>query len=247
MAGYDIPYAMPDMTGVDLASLPEIRRRVLTEIIPQVVPSREGDPKFHRLASKENLKSERKNNPNFTTCGALPGFVFGQLGIRCFGPGLDGNRMIAEAIGCWVDPWAAENIYDDLMPKPGDVYLLSGVENTQFIYHTAIMVNPFTNPFWSADAGQGAKTLQMAIYVPHEYNSGTGILTSKPHGALGFTHPRRLRGWIDLEKVAAIMGRPDGQQLAQAAMRKVAEAEKKRREDQAKQNAARAGKPAGAY
>src|ERR1700754_1993958 len=61
--------------GGAMVELTDRRSRILHSIVPQVVPSTYGEAKFKRIDSTWMPGS------GYTTCGGLPAFVAGQLGL----------------------------------------------------------------------------------------------------------------------------------------------------------------------
>src|SRR5262249_11714559 len=119
------PYTnlMPDLRGIDFNSLSDTRRKVINLWLPQVVPSTEGgdDKKFDKLMTHQKCIDARAQNPNFTTCGSLPGWLFTQLGIpKLANYGLKGVKDAAIDLGCWVDnPIVFDPYYES---SPDDIY-----------------------------------------------------------------------------------------------------------------------------
>jgi hypothetical protein len=178
-------------------------RKVINLWLRQVVPSIEGgkDGKFDKLMTHQKCDDARKTNPNFTTCGSLPGWLFTTLGIpKLANYGLKGVKDAASDLGCWVDNPIVTDIYDDgtTRPLPGDVYLVSGA-NTDEIKHIGVIVNPYSDRWWTADAGQGEKALQQAWWVPHWYDSDNGYLDAVVDPWVEKPPHRILVGWVDLD------------------------------------------------
>lgn len=222
-----------------LEGLSPRRRRILMEILPQVVPSVWGQPAFKRI------DANWKPGAGYTTCGGLATFVAQQLGITpqmkkegmgAFG--LTGMRNAAIRRGCWVHtgrtrahpgPQAVAP-----RPKPGDIYLLCSGKGHDFgcctlqkekdsdpwpkilgarVEHIGVIVEAEGNLWTTADSGQSVGTAQAALYVRRHYNEATGRLTGEqePKG-----RPlRRLCGWIDIDRYPYVDG--FGASLAMAA------------------------------
>lgn len=233
--GYAPAFDTPNMAGVDIQNTKEyspIRRRILTEILPVVMPSVEGDAKFSILCPPGPLKASRAQckalGTTFTTCGRLPGYVMEKLGLSVMANGLSGVRDFAWALGAWTTTRTL-SIYDDQqMPRPGDIYLVSE-PNSPAIAHIAIMINPFTDPIWSADSGQGTPDLQMALYVPKKLNPDSGVITSKPHYQYAYSFPRRIVGWADIDRLCAAAGTPEGKAAMAETAQKIARQEAERK------------------
>ncbi|MGE0422433.1 MAG: hypothetical protein AB7O88_09225 [Reyranellaceae bacterium] len=111
----------------------ERRVQIIRNIVPQVVPSTYGEAKFKRI------DSTWKPGDAYTTCGGLPGFVAGELGVSAevrregiAGSGLASMRDAAIKRGAWVHHSmlnrrlaGAMNLEGDMKrPKPGDFYML---------------------------------------------------------------------------------------------------------------------------
>jgi hypothetical protein len=121
-----------------MAELTNRRHRILNSIVPQVVPSTYGDTKFRRI------DATWAPGNTYTTCGGLPAFVAGQLGLSdeirregIGGSGLASMRDAAIKRGAWVHHSmlnrrlaGAMNLESSMnRPKPGDFYMLcSGSE-----------------------------------------------------------------------------------------------------------------------
>ena len=86
------------------------RRRILDAIVPSVVPSAYGTPTFRKIDARW------APNAGYTTCGGLPAYVAGRLGLLPAGAatgintggGLAGMRNAGIATGSWVHNGAAE-------------------------------------------------------------------------------------------------------------------------------------------
>jgi len=111
----------------------ERRIQIIRNIVPQVVPSTYGEAKFKRIDSKW------KPGDAYTTCGGLPGFVAGELGVTdevkregITGSGLAAMRDAAIKRGAWVHHSMLNrrlaggmNLESSMnRPKPGDFYML---------------------------------------------------------------------------------------------------------------------------
>jgi hypothetical protein len=198
----------PDYQGLDADSLTPIRRQVLFNLLPLVVPSTEGDEKFDLLMTHKKCQDQRDANPHFTTCGSLPGWLFSRLGLHksLANYGLAGVRDAAMKLGCWVrNDELGHAMYEsayhqDQRPLPGDVYLLANSKNSQEIMHIGVIVNPTGTRWWTADSGQGKKEEQQALYVPRLYQPATRQLDGENYGVGTGRPPRRLIGWVDLER-----------------------------------------------
>ena len=208
------PYAnpLPDYGDVDFDSLSSIRRAAIKSWIPKVVPSTEGDTRFNQLMTHEKCELRRAANPNFTTCGSLPGWLFPKLGLHAAlaNYGLKGVKDAAISLGCWVkNDQTHANLYasaygGDQRPLPGDIYLLGTVANPDEILHIGVIVSSTGDRWWTADAGQGEKATQQALYVPHKYNAANRYLDGE-HASYAKPLPsRRLIGWVDLDRALEI-------------------------------------------
>jgi hypothetical protein len=200
------------------------RRRILLEILPQVVPSVYGEAAFRRI------DANWKPGSGYTTCGGLPTFVAQQLGVTAqmkkegMGSyGLTGMRNAAIRRGCWVHTGRTGAnpalSCDRPMPRPGDIYILCSGRGHDFgcctvqkdkdtdpwpkvlgakVEHIGVIVEAAGNFWLTADAGQSVGTSQAALYVRRHYNAVTGNMTGEqePKG-----RPlRRLCGWIDVDR-----------------------------------------------
>jgi hypothetical protein len=108
------------------------RRRILDAIVPSVVPSASGTPTFRKI------DASWAPNAGYTTCGGLPAYVSGRLGLLPAGlatrintgGGLAGMRNAGIATGSWVHNGAMDRRRavmaggQPARPKPGDFYLL---------------------------------------------------------------------------------------------------------------------------
>lgn len=108
------------------------RRRILDAIVPSVVPSASGTPTFRKI------DASWVPNAGYTTCGGLPAYVAGRLGLLPAGAatridtgaGLAGMRNAGIATGSWVHNGTAERRRAIMAgrpvprPRPGDFYLL---------------------------------------------------------------------------------------------------------------------------
>lgn len=207
------PYAnpAPSYTGIDFDRLSQIRKDVIQKWLPMVVPSTEGDKKFDNLMTHAKCEARRNENPNFTTCGSLPGWLFSRLGLPALANyGLGGVRDVAMKIGCWVKHDELHNaMYKsaygaDRRPLPGDVYLLGNSVNSAEIMHIGVIVNSNGDRWWTADAGQGEKKIQQALYVPRKYQVNTRQLDGENYGVGTGRPPRRLVGWVDIDRALEI-------------------------------------------
>jgi len=204
-----------------------LRKYVINTILPMVIESsydgkkNKSDPRFHRLG----LWNEKSKG---TSCGLLPHFVLDQLGAaKGFGYPVQGLRDVAEKIqadpealkkkkdqgitvrGVWVD--TDQDIYadDEIRPLPGDIYGLAVVTDPKNVpQHVGVIVDPrqrARNEWITADAGQGGRPDQAALYCPRLYNAEKGTLsgprfrdpTKSTPTEQG--EPRTLAGWIDIE------------------------------------------------
>jgi hypothetical protein len=192
---------VPDLRGIDFNSLSDTRNKIINLFLPQVIPSIEGEAKFDRLMTHDQCVQQRAILPNFTTCGSLPGWLFKQIGLpRLANYGLKGVMDAAVDIGCWVEnPVVVNGDYtSDLLPLPGDVFLMCS-RNIKEILHIGVIVNPYSDQWWIAEAGQGTREVQQALWDPHTYDPANGFLdmvvpsyaAKKPH--------RYLLGWVDID------------------------------------------------
>jgi len=206
------------------------RRRVLQQILPQVVPSVYGSETFKRV------DANWKPGSGYTTCGGLPAFVAQALGVTqqmksegIGAYGLTGMRNGAIRRGCWVHTGRTSSDPDGPdrrpVPKPGDLYVLCSGKGHDYgcctiqrekdtdpwpkvlgakVEHVGVIIDT-TGTFWTtADAGQSVGTSQAALYVRRHYNPATGYLTGE-QGPAG--RPlRRLCGWVDLDRYPFLDG-----------------------------------------
>jgi hypothetical protein len=206
-------YAYSEPAWPDMDGLSDIRKKVINDLLPMVVPSTEDSPRFDLLMTHAKCDDQRKLNDNFTTCGSLPGWLFTRLGLNSSlsNYGLKGVMDAALALGCWVknsDINAAlyKDTYGgaDLRPRPGDVYLLSAANNSKEIHHIGVIVNPTGLRWWTADAGQGDKPKQQAQWVPHKYIPEKRQLNGEYASWAKPPEPRRLVGWVDLDRAVEV-------------------------------------------
>lgn len=212
MAYSQFKHPLPDYSGIDFSTLSAFRTRAIKEIIPMVVPSMVGDAKFSLFQSKEKVEQRLKENPNFTTCGALPAWYFEKLGLHksLSSYGLSSVRDDAIRLGCWrANDHFHAMLYEQTYgvkrrPLPGDVYILSGKESEKEITHIGIIINSSGNRWWTADAGQGEKTLQQAWYVPRSYKEDTRQLDGETYSNDPKRPMRRIIGWVDIERALEV-------------------------------------------
>lgn len=197
----------PDLAGINFGELSDIRRRVIKELLPRVVPSTEGAKDgFETMMSTKSLATMRRLNSKATTCGALPGWLFSQIhapsALRDYG--LSSVRAAARRLNCWVSNSKLElDIYRPTRPKPGDVYLAGSLRSDDEILHIGVIVNPTGPRWWTADAGQGTLDMQQAHYVPRRYDVLERTLTGAVWQGRPISGPYRLVGWVDLDRVRA--------------------------------------------
>ena len=201
------------------------RRRILTQILPAVVPSTYGDKRFGEIDSNWTPGC------GYTTCGGLPAYVSNHIGQnpshkkRGYGlGGLIGMRNAALRFGAWVhhDPAATQASIArgeaPKLPRPGDYYLLCSGRghNTgcnhiaptsqkmawrykgATIEHVGVIVEAKGELWRTADAGQGySKVTQQALYMFRRFNAATGRMTGEVGGK---GRPmRRLCGWVNID------------------------------------------------
>jgi hypothetical protein len=198
--------------GLAAAGLSERRKKAL-EILDEVVPSAygvtgESGERFAKLApgykaelvdGKLVLTAHDKALPEtFTTCGYLPCYMGARLGLaqaisQC---GLEQLRINGKQWGAWVEPGEGRE------PRPGDVYGIDISHGDPLIVHVGVFVGKNPDGTWRmADAGQGTKALQKAEYTGRVYDPTAKTLTLLVNGKP--TLPRRLAGWVNLDKVPA--------------------------------------------
>jgi len=143
----------------------------------------------------ETSKKERLGKPQYTTCGVLPSYILGRLGmnwdesmvkiqglgtVSLMGGGLESVRLAGRALGCWVDGYVEGN-WTGKFPGPGDIFLLTETQPVgtakKFMRpddcgacHIGIIYDitgKFGDGTWlTADAGQGFDSEnQAASYV----------------------------------------------------------------------------------
>lgn len=199
------------------------RRRILTIILPQVVPSAYGSAAFKRV------DANWKPGAGYTTCGGLPAFVARSLAyddeVKKTGigiGGLVGMRNAGIATGSWVHNGQMERRRagpGGLRPRPGDFYLLCSGSIDRHergcncmapvkpedahkykgaaIEHVGVIVSTEGQLWKTADAGQGG-SVQKALYVSRQYHPQTHQVTGESDR---FGKPmRRLCGWIDVDR-----------------------------------------------
>jgi len=201
----------------------QVRHDILFKWLPMVLESTEGDKKFDNLMTHKKCVEQRATTPGFTTCGALPGWVMTKIGIkgRITGYGLAGVRDEAIKINAWVAHDELHNaMYQsaygaDRRPLPGDVYILGSQRNANEILHIGIITNPEGTLWQTADAGQGSREVQKALYVDRKYDpknrllDGEDVFANAAQAAglsaaqlkqYGVRPPRRLIGWVDIDR-----------------------------------------------
>jgi hypothetical protein len=134
----------------------------------------------------------------FTTCGFLPCYLGRGLALaleisQC---GLESLRTNGKKWGAWIEPGERHE------PMPGDVYGIDIHQGGPLIVHVGVFVGKNADGSWrTADAGQGTRAQQEAKYTDHVYDPAAKTLTMLVNGKP--TLPRRLAGWVDLDKVPA--------------------------------------------
>ncbi len=197
----------PDYSGIDFDALSPVRRRVLKELLPMVMPSAEGSAKFDHLMTHAACNAARAAKPGFTTCGALPGFIFSRLGLHGLANyGLAGVKEAAEQHGCWANNSELHRVmyqsahHKARRPLPGDVFIQGSLASDAEILHIGVIVNPTGDVWWTADAGQGERTAQCALYLQRTYKADTRELGSFHWRGRPSGKSRRLIGWVDLDR-----------------------------------------------
>ncbi len=182
------------------------RRRTVTLLLPNYVPSKYPDEKFKKLApgyeSKEvdgeivQTSGGEVLPKSFTTCGYLPcriGYDLKlDLGItQC---GLEQLRTNARKWNAWIEPG------DGRMPRPGDVFGIDKIDaaGNRLIVHVGIFIGVNPDGSWhTADAGQGTKKNQEAKFLDRAYDPKALTLSGPDKkGAL-----RPIAGWCTLDLV----------------------------------------------
>lgn len=216
-----------------LAGLSPRRRKILCEILPEVVPSHYGTAAFREI------DGGWKPGAGYTTCGGLPALVARRLGVTAEmrnegmgGYGLTGLRNGALRRGAWVHASSRPGHGQYMcapagtLPQPGDMYLLCSGEGHDFgcctiqrekesdpwprfngatVEHVGIVVDTGCSCLWvTADAGQGGSQMQTAEYVLRNYDSGSGHMTGE-QGRDG-KPMRRLCGWVDVDRYPFLDG-----------------------------------------
>jgi hypothetical protein len=207
----------------------QVRRDILMRWLPMVLESTEGEKKFDNLMTHQACVDGRKLNSNFTTCGALPGWVMKKIGLtgEITGYGLKGVKDAAIKLNCWVDHTSFQStLYQatygtDRRPLPGDVYILGSQRNAGEILHIGVITNSEGTMWQTADSGQGAKELQKALYVDRKYDvadhllDGEDVFANQAQAAglsaaqlkkYGIRPPRRLIGWVDIDRALEVQG-----------------------------------------
>lgn len=172
---------------------PLSRRRVLAlASVAEVVPATYPDARFKLMAPsyapedpawRARLQAAGVNPDHYTTCGELPRYVGGKIGVNTRG-GLASIRDLGMSNGAWVKATGKNR------PKPGDFYLLAKDPAGKEIVHTGV-IGHATGTIWqTADAGQGAHgTPQQTAYVTRVYDPSAVTLGG-----------RSLIGWYDIDK-----------------------------------------------
>jgi hypothetical protein len=204
----------------------QVRKDILLRWLPMVLESTEGERKFDHLMTHKRCEEQRKTTPGFTTCGALPGWVMKQVGIKgpITGGGLAGVRDEAIKINAWCDHSEIQAMLykttygSDRRPLPGDVYILGSQANSREILHIGIITNPEGTMWQTADSGQGSREQQKALYVDRKYDPANRLLDGEDVFAnaaqatglsaaqlkkYGVRPPRRLIGWVDIDRALA--------------------------------------------
>ena len=160
------------------------RRLAALAAVSAVVPSKYGDARFSELAPSYT-PDDPKLPKGFTTCGYLPGYVGGKIGVPTR-YGLASIRTEAQKHGAWVEAGG------DRRPKPGDFFLIGTASG--MIAHTGVIVDAGGSLWKTADAGQGARDKQEARFVDRPYDAAA-VTLGGPAG------PRPLIGWMDIDKM----------------------------------------------
>lgn len=175
-------------------ALAPVRQRVLS-LIDEVVPSQFGDERFAKLGFDPN-----KVPPGTTGCGALPGWVYSQLGDNITEWGVPGVRTNFQARKAWIEP----KDMGKRRPLPGDAFITTSDPELATVMHTGLFKrikerrSDGTEVWETADAGQ-APNGAGAAFVERLYNPKDNTLTNpKGGGAV-----RYFGGFGDLEKALA--------------------------------------------
>ena len=209
----------------DPAGLSTRRKRILEQILPEVVPSAYGDAKFTRL------DKNWKPGAGYTTCGALPTFVAERIGmaphIAREGLGRYGLSSMRDG-GILRGAWRHHNMVlrslgaamglEPARPRPGDFYLLCSGDGHDTgcctiypsdpkkewqykgakVEHVGVIVDASGGIWTTADAGQpGPNNGQAALYVKRNFDATTGFMTGEANRA--GKPMRRLCGWLDVD------------------------------------------------
>ena len=185
--------------GDSVDSGPSPRRQAILAAVASVVPSSYPDAKFRKMAPGFN-PDDPKLPHGFTTCGYLPGFAGGKVGIDTL-YGLSSIRDIGKKTGTWIEPSSGK------LPKPGDFFLLGNSAGE--VLHTGVFTKTDGTDWETADAGQEIRAQgekgKTAI-VKRKWNPDTKTLKT---GNL----ERNLLGWLDVDNYP-IPGAKPGQLAA---------------------------------
>lgn len=167
------------------------RRDAALRLVSSFVPSDMGDPAFSEIARDY---TEGKG----TTCGFLPHWLWYRLGCR------DRDLVNRSSAATFYDPGkniskiAGSTLFEQFTgraPRPGDVYRISnGDPDTE---HVGVVLDVAGDLWICADAGQRNDSNRQAARVTQRRLTPDGLLERLD----GASAPRRLQGWIDLDRV----------------------------------------------
>lgn len=177
----------------NLSTLSKRRQKLLTAILPRVIPSKYPEVKFKSIIGWANLD----NLASYSTCGNLMGYVGIMLGVkaRAWG-GVEGLRTTAKKADAWVDAGSPCGPAEPKIPVPGDLYGLCETPGG-VLKHVGVIVDPTGNQWVTADAGQ-APGGKGADYVVRAFDRKAGTLTGEV-SYQGTRNPRPIAGWLDLD------------------------------------------------
>ena len=208
----------------DAAALSERRRKILFEILPKVlggsyVNGKGGNAKWNDLAKSYDPSKELAlqaamapgafKNPT-TTCGALPGYVAGKLGVEAsiaregmMSSGLNSVRDAARKQKSWTpNSPLFQAMSGGQMPRPGDIYALCSTHHPDsLLVHIGIVVRPGKDGanWWTADSGQGKWPDQECRLVQRQYTNSDCMMTGESTTGL-VRNKRMLAGWVDVDQ-----------------------------------------------
>jgi hypothetical protein len=177
-----------------------LRKRLLDHL-GTVLPCSFGDKNYNTITGS----LPKQADPNYTTCGSLPGYVAAKLWEYKYGRKADNNTLVriglngtniirirGKKFGVWIPADLIER------PSPGDIYGLLDCHKTDrdvdILGHVGVIEDASGDIWKTHDLGQGDGYSGVKS-MPREYNPTTGEL----YGAIRRCKWRVLAGWVDID------------------------------------------------